>query len=90
MRVKGRRACFWWSLISRLGFDVQLAAAFLAVSDSLRRFSGGFAFLFERPHADPRQLLGSRLLLVLGCGVFAGFWFPLLNLCSSFTRVLER
>lgn len=43
--LKGKRVSFWWSLISRVGFDVQIGAVFLTVSYFLCQFLGSITFL---------------------------------------------
>lgn len=45
IHFKGKRVSFWWSLISRVGFDVQIGAVFLTVSYFLCQFSGSITFL---------------------------------------------
>lgn len=59
IHFKGKRVSWWWSLISRLGFDVQIGALFLSVSYFLWQFSGSISFL--RAQQTLSQMLSSHL-----------------------------
>lgn len=71
VHFKGKRVSLWWSLISRLGFEVQIGAVFLTVSYIFCLFPRQY-YLFKRPHLSLGQTFSQLLISALQINACVG------------------